>query len=575
MKILLFASAYNSMCQRVHKELEAENHKVSIELSANEHQMIRAVEEFQPDIILCPFLKHAVPEKIWRHHLCLIVHPGIEGDRGPSSLDWAIQGNSTTWGVTLLQADAEMDAGDIWDTQQFDLRHASKASLYRREVISTTVSMIRNLLHHSIHDPDFKPRPLDYANPYVKGRCLPLMRQDTRQINWEQDTTDAIVRKINAADSFPGVLDTIAGNAVHLFGAKAEYYAYNALPGEIVGHRDGAICRATIDGSVWIRQLKMAQQGERRFFKLASIQAIKQHFPNAEMFSQLKVIPSGVQNDIKVDILNSVAYISFDFYNGAMSTEQCYELLAHLRELRERADVRVIALMGGAEFWSNGINLNSIQAATDPARESWRNINAIDDVVQELVNMTNKLTVAALRNNAGAGGAIMPLACDKVFARDGVVLNPHYLTMGLFGSEYWTYLLPRRVGDNKAKELTDSCQPLLAVTALKIGMLDKVLCEEWSVYHKLLQQECEALAGHANYYQLLERKQQSRLQDESLQPLESYRHNELQKMKAIFDDPQSEYHHLRYNFVHKISCNQTPARLVYHDAEQNNMAQRA
>ena len=178
MKILLFASAYNGMCQRIHKELEAEMHSISIELSANEQQMLNAVENFQPDLILCPFLKHAVPEKIWRHHLCLIVHPGIEGDRGPSSLDWAIASKTTNWGVTLLQADAEMDAGDIWDTQTFYVRNTAKASLYRREVIATAVRMVKSTLHHSLNNSDFKPRPLDYSKPSVKGECLPLMRQD-------------------------------------------------------------------------------------------------------------------------------------------------------------------------------------------------------------------------------------------------------------------------------------------------------------------------------------------------------------------------------------------------------------
>jgi len=556
------------MCQRIHRELEAEQYTVSIELSANEQQMINAVENFQPDLIICPFLKHAVPEAIWRQHLCLIVHPGIEGDRGPSSLDWAIHSKTTTWGVTLLQADAEMDAGDIWDSQKFHLRDGAKASIYRREVIATAVRMVKDVLHNSLKNPDFKPRPLNYNNPQVKGQCLPLMRQDTRKIDWGNETTEAIVRKINAADSFPGVLDSIAGNDVYLFGAKAEYSLYSAIPGEIVGHRDGAICRATVDGSVWIRQLKMAQQGERKFFKLSSMQVITQQFPNAEQFSTLNVISSRVQNDIRVEVENAVAYVSFDFYNGAMNTEQCQDLVARLREIRARNDIRVVALLGGEDFWSNGIHLNYIQSAVDPARESWRNINAIDDIVYEIISMTNKLTVAGLRNNAGAGGAIMPLACDKVVARDGVVLNPHYLTMGLFGSEYWTYLLPKRVGDAKAKELIESCMPVLAAHACELGMIDKLLPEEWSRYHELFQQECETLAEDDNYFPALARKQFARIQDEAIKPLESYRQYELQRMKAIFDNPQSEYHQLRYNFVYKISCAHTPARLVYRAPEK-------
>ena len=568
MKILLFASAYNGMCQRIHKELEADMHSISFELSANEQQMLKAVEHFQPDLILCPFLKHAVPEKIWRHHLCLIVHPGIEGDRGPSSLDWAIASKTTTWGVTVLQAAAEMDAGDIWDTQTFHVRNTAKASIYRREVIATTVQMVRNLLHHSLQNPDFKPRLLNYANPQVRGEYLPLMRQHSRKINWNIDSAMIITRKINAADSFPGALDSIAGNDVYLFGARPEYSLYSSTPGDIIGHRDGAICRATIDGSVWIRQLKMHPQDERKFFKLPALQVITQQFPNAHLFKNLLVLNSRLQNDIKVEIQNSVAYISFDFYNGAMNTEQCRALLARLRELRDQSDVRVIALLGGEDFWSNGIHLNCIQAAVDPARESWRNINAIDDIVQEIIGMTDKLTVAALRNNAGAGGAIMPLACDKIFAREGVVLNPHYLTMGLFGSEYWTYLLPKRVGDAKAKELTENCLPILATQAQKFGMVDKVLLEDWSTYHQLLQRECEALADDELYFSLLARKQCTRIQDEAIRPLDSYRQQELQRMKAIFDNPQSEYHHLRYNFVYKISCNQTPARLIHRSQEE-------
>jgi putative two-component system hydrogenase maturation factor HypX/HoxX len=36
------------------------------------------------------------------------------------------------------------------------------------------------------------------------------------------------------------------------------------------------------------------------------------------------------------------------------------------------------------------------------------------------------------------------MAADYVVAHEGVVLNPHYKAMGLFGSEYWTYLSGRR-----------------------------------------------------------------------------------------------------------------------------------
>jgi hypothetical protein len=60
--------------------------------------------------------------------------PGIVGDRGPSALDWAITLQEQSWGVTVLQAESEMDAGPVWATQEFPLRAAAKASIYRNEV---------------------------------------------------------------------------------------------------------------------------------------------------------------------------------------------------------------------------------------------------------------------------------------------------------------------------------------------------------------------------------------------------------------------------------------------------------
>ncbi len=118
-RILLIVSAYNSMTQRFHVELVNMGHKVSIELALSDEVMREAVELFQPDLIVAPFLKRAIPTDIWQQHLCIIIHPGIKGDRGPSSIDWAILNDESEWGVTALQADLEMDAGDIWASVNF------------------------------------------------------------------------------------------------------------------------------------------------------------------------------------------------------------------------------------------------------------------------------------------------------------------------------------------------------------------------------------------------------------------------------------------------------------------------
>jgi len=65
--------------------------------------------------------------------------------------------------------------------------------------------------------------------------------------------------------------------------------------------------------------------------------------------------------------------------------------------------------MGGADHWSNGIHLNQIEASEDPSSESWRNINAMDDLVQEIITTTDRLVVAALGSGAVLAEQFCPL----------------------------------------------------------------------------------------------------------------------------------------------------------------------
>ncbi|WP_419799967.1 hypothetical protein [Terasakiella sp.] len=90
MKVLLLTHSFNSLTQRLYVEIERLGHEVSVEFDINDRVTEEAVDLFQPDILIAPFLKRAIPESIWSKLTCLIVHPGPKGDRGPSSLDWAI-----------------------------------------------------------------------------------------------------------------------------------------------------------------------------------------------------------------------------------------------------------------------------------------------------------------------------------------------------------------------------------------------------------------------------------------------------------------------------------------------------
>jgi len=56
------------------------------------------------------------------------------------------------------------------------------------------------------------------------------------------------------------------------------------------------------------------------------------------------------------------------------------------------------------------------------------------------------------------------------------MLNPHYKNMGnLFGSEFWTYLLPPRVGAAGADAIMRHRLPMTAAESVRLGFYDAFL----------------------------------------------------------------------------------------------------
>jgi len=564
MRILFLTHAFNSLTQRLYVELAALGHQISIEFDINDSVSQEAVALFRPHLILAPYLRRAIPESIWRAHVCLIVHPGVVGDRGPSALDWAMLKGEKTWGVTVLQADAEMDAGPVWASAAFPMRIAKKSSLYRNEVTEAAVravcAAIERLPDHLAGR--WTPQALTPATMH------PLMRQSDRAIDWARDSTAAVLTKLNSADGFPGVSDRLFGQPCQLYNASA--YAATGMPAEILGRVAEGVVRATSDAAVLIGHAKRQDGIKLPVARVFPAAAELPELPAAEPLAALPPYGTGVPrtgaeaDDIAYAESAGVGYLHFDFYNGAMGSDACTRLLAAY-EAAKRRPTRVIVLLGGADFFSNGLDLNRIEAADSPPDESWRNINAMDDLCQAIIATQSHLTISALRGNAGAGGAFLALAADFVWARRGVVLNPHYKNMGnLYGSEYWSYLLPRRIGAERAGELMRRRLPLGAAEAVAMGFLDDCFGGDVESFGVETRRRAESLAASADFPLRLAAKRQRRAEDEAVKPLAAYRAEELKHMQRNFYGFDPSYHVARHHFVQKTPPSWTPRHLAIH-----------
>jgi putative two-component system hydrogenase maturation factor HypX/HoxX len=560
MRLLLLCHAFNSLTQRLWVELNADGHEVSVEFDVNDTVTGEAVAAWRPDAVVASYLRRRIPESVWRRHPCLVVHPGIVGDRGPSALDWALQEGVAEWGVTVLRANAEMDAGDVYATATFPLRAATKSSVYRNEVTEAAVAAVREALAKlAAGVPPTPPAAWPGSAP---GRLRPLMTQDDRALDWARDDTATVLRHLRAADGFPGVRDELLGLPVLLFDAHADAAA-RGTPGEVIGRHDGAVLRATVDGAVWIGHLKRADDADA--FKQPAARVL-----GARLDGVPEVTPVAVPGDawppIRWEERGDVGVLHFAFHNGAFDTAQCEALRLAFLAAAARP-VRVLLLAGGPDFWSNGIHLNAIEAAAEPAHESWRNINAMNDLVHAIVTADRQLTVAALQGNGGAGGVFLALAADRVWARDGAVLNPHYKGMGnLYGSEYWTYLLPRRVTPAQAAAVTQARLPVGVTEAKAMGLIDDHFGRDPASFLASAIARAQALADDPGFDILLGERNARRAADEAAKPLAAYRAEELERMKLNFYGFDSSYHVARWHFVHKSPRSRTPLWLARHRA---------
>ncbi|MEV4472315.1 enoyl-CoA hydratase-related protein [Nonomuraea salmonea] len=548
MRILLLCSSFNGLTQRAWLELRRSGHDVGIELAISQEQMTEAAELHKPDLIICPFLKERVPDALWRTHRTVIIHPGPPGDRGPSSLDWAIADAEPEWGVTALQAVEEMDAGPIWGYRTFPMpaEPPRKSALYNGPVADAAVELVAEVAAKAA-DPAFVPVPLDYRSPEVRGRLRRAMRHADREFSWSEPTED-ILRRVRAADGAPGGRTDLCDLPVRVFdvyrGPELE-----GTPGQVAGRREGAVLVHTGDGTLWVGHVKVEREGGIKLPATLALGDLVAGAPQRSGYSE-----------ITYDRSEGVGVVSFDFYNGAMSTDQCRRLASALRYAVSQ-DTRVLVVRGG-EVFSNGIHLNVIEAAQQPELEAWMNINAINAVCREIVGCTSQLVVTSIGGNAGAGGVMMGLGADRVIVRDSVVLNPHYRTMGLFGSEYWTYSLTRRVGAERARALTQEALPIGAAEAVEFGLADKALAGSRLDFERRVLEYAERLAADPGYDRFLAGRRHAREADERRKPLDAYRAEELAEMSRDMFDDQNGFRQAREAFVHKVKAQATPEHLA-------------
>ena len=256
----------------------------------------------------------------------------------------------------------------------------AKSELYRGEIADAALEAVL-LAVERFAGGAYVPREQDAAcTADARLRPRPYLDQSVRRIDWAEDSTECVLRKLRAADSQPGVLDVLLGGEWYLHGGHPES-GLRGRPGELLATPGRAICRATGTAPCGSPNCGPgAGPGSRPLNCLPCGPWATgcRRCPSAPCLCcpSRGTVPGRTSATGRTE---DVGFLSFSFPGGAMSTEQCRRLLDAYREACARP-TWCWCWAGGTSSPTGSISMSSRR--DDPAAESWANIEAIDDLVE-------------------------------------------------------------------------------------------------------------------------------------------------------------------------------------------------
>ena len=187
-----------------------------------------------------------------------------------------------------------------------------------------------------------------------------------------------------------------------------------------------------------------------------------------------RVMSSNAYQTIIVERNNGVVNVTLNrpAKKNAANNVMWDELLATFREISASADDRCVVLTGaggdfcsGADLWAGDGGERQHQLAR---------MRHVTDVALSLARLPQPV-IAKVRGVAVGAGMNMALGCDLVVASENARFSEIFAKRGLSVDFGGTWLLPRRIGLHRAKELAFFADIIGAADAERLGLVNKVV----------------------------------------------------------------------------------------------------
>ena len=179
--------------------------------------------------------------------------------------------------------------------------------------------------------------------------------------------------------------------------------------------------------------------------------------------------------DIEVTRSESIATVTINRpqRKNAVTGDMWAQLAETFRSLAADTEVRCVVITGAGGEFCSGADLAARSASGKPMHQlaAMRHVN---DAALSLHRMPQP-TIAKVRGVAVGAGCNMALGCDLVVASETARFSEIFAKRGLSLDFGGSWILPRRVGLHRAKELALFGAIISAADARELGLVNRVL----------------------------------------------------------------------------------------------------
>ena len=163
---------------------------------------------------------------------------------------------------------------------------------------------------------------------------------------------------------------------------------------------------------------------------------------------------------------------------NAMTTEMFANFGRICRQVSTDPGVRAVVVTGSGGNFCSGADVGpqGQDAAAEERPHQLRTMRLISETVIALHELQHPV-VAKVRGVAVGAGMNLALGCDMVVASDTARFSEIFARRGLSLDFGGSWLLPRQVGLNRAKELALLAEVIDAAEADRIGLVNRIVAE--------------------------------------------------------------------------------------------------